>query len=127
MTRDHIIVGLDDSPSGRAVLRWAAQHALLAGSVLRAIHVLDGHTAPLRPAWTSRWRPWMRSKVPTAPTSPTCSRRSTHVRIGRWNFLEASLDRSWCEKRRMRNYWSSELGSMSGSVDCWSVRSATIA
>jgi nucleotide-binding universal stress UspA family protein len=41
MTRNHIIVGLDDSPSGRAALRWAAQHALLAGSVLRAIHVLD--------------------------------------------------------------------------------------
>jgi nucleotide-binding universal stress UspA family protein len=41
MTRIHIIVGLDDSPSGRAALRWAAQHALLASSVLRAIHVLD--------------------------------------------------------------------------------------
>jgi hypothetical protein len=41
MTRNHIIVGLDDSPSGRAALRWAAHHALLAGSVLRAIHVLD--------------------------------------------------------------------------------------
>ena len=41
MTRNHIVVGLDDSPSGRAALRWAAQHALLAGSVLRAIHVLD--------------------------------------------------------------------------------------
>jgi nucleotide-binding universal stress UspA family protein len=41
MTRNHIIVGLDDSPSGRAALQWAAQHALLAGSVLRAMHVLD--------------------------------------------------------------------------------------
>jgi nucleotide-binding universal stress UspA family protein len=41
MTRNHIIVGLDDSPSGRAALRWAAQHALFAGSVLRGIHVLD--------------------------------------------------------------------------------------
>jgi nucleotide-binding universal stress UspA family protein len=40
MTRNQIIVGLDDSPSGRAALRWATQHALLAGSVLRAIHVL---------------------------------------------------------------------------------------
>ena len=29
MTRNHIIVGLDDSPSGRATLRWATQHALL--------------------------------------------------------------------------------------------------
>ena len=35
MTRNHMIVGLDDSPSGRAALRWAAQHALLAGSTSR--------------------------------------------------------------------------------------------
>jgi nucleotide-binding universal stress UspA family protein len=35
------IVGLDDSPSGEAALRWAAQHALTAGSQLRAIHILD--------------------------------------------------------------------------------------
>src|SRR4029453_4285085 len=40
MTRIHIIVGLDDSPSGRAALRWAAQHALLAGSGLRPIDLL---------------------------------------------------------------------------------------
>ncbi|HEU4909536.1 MAG TPA: universal stress protein [Propionibacteriaceae bacterium] len=41
MTRNEIIVGLDDSPSGRAALRWAARQAVLAGSLLRAIHVLD--------------------------------------------------------------------------------------
>jgi nucleotide-binding universal stress UspA family protein len=39
--RNEIIVGLDDSPSGRAALRWAGQHALQAGPRLRAIHVLD--------------------------------------------------------------------------------------
>jgi nucleotide-binding universal stress UspA family protein len=39
--RNEIIIGLDDSPSGLAALRWAAQHALQAGSRLRAIHVLD--------------------------------------------------------------------------------------
>ena len=49
MPRNHIIVGLDDSPSGRAALRWAAQHALLAGSVLRAIHVLDWPYSSARP------------------------------------------------------------------------------
>jgi nucleotide-binding universal stress UspA family protein len=41
MTRNEIIVGLDDSPSGRAALIWAARQAVLADSLLRAIHVLD--------------------------------------------------------------------------------------
>lgn len=41
MTRNEIIVGLDDSPSGKAALGWAARQALLSESVLRAIHVLD--------------------------------------------------------------------------------------
>jgi hypothetical protein len=37
MPRNQITVGLDDSPSGRAALRWAAQYALTSGSPLRAI------------------------------------------------------------------------------------------
>lgn len=41
MSRNEIIVGLDDSPSSRAALQWAAQQALQAGTLLRAIHVLD--------------------------------------------------------------------------------------
>jgi len=41
MPRNEIIVGLDDSPSGEAALRWAARQALLAGMVMRAIHVRD--------------------------------------------------------------------------------------
>lgn len=41
MSRNEIIVGLDDSPSSRAALQWAAQQALQAGTPLRAIHVLD--------------------------------------------------------------------------------------
>jgi nucleotide-binding universal stress UspA family protein len=49
LPRNEIIVGLDDSPSGKAALRWAAQHAVLAGVALRAIHVRDwpyGSTSP---------------------------------------------------------------------------------
>jgi nucleotide-binding universal stress UspA family protein len=38
MTADQIIVGIDDSPSARAVLRWAAPYAGSAGTALRAIH-----------------------------------------------------------------------------------------
>ena len=38
MTADEIIVGIDDSPSARAVLRWAAAYARSTGTALRAIH-----------------------------------------------------------------------------------------
>ena len=41
MTSRTIVVGLDESPSSRAALKWAAKHAKLTGSVLRAVHVLD--------------------------------------------------------------------------------------
>jgi hypothetical protein len=45
MPRNEITLGLDDSPSGRAALRWAAQHALTSGLPLRAIHLWIGRTA----------------------------------------------------------------------------------
>jgi len=38
MTADEIIVGIDDSPSARAVFRGAAAHTRSTGTVLRAIH-----------------------------------------------------------------------------------------
>jgi nucleotide-binding universal stress UspA family protein len=41
MARNEIVVGLDDSPSARAALRWAAEQAIRQRIVLRAIHVLD--------------------------------------------------------------------------------------
>jgi K+-sensing histidine kinase KdpD len=41
MTADEIIVGIDDSPSACAALRWAAAYARSTGTALRAIHVVD--------------------------------------------------------------------------------------
>ena len=41
MTADEIIVGIEDSPSGRAALRWAAAYPRSAGAADRAIHVVD--------------------------------------------------------------------------------------
>jgi nucleotide-binding universal stress UspA family protein len=41
MTANEIIVGIDDSPSGRAALRWAAAYARSIGMALRAVHVVD--------------------------------------------------------------------------------------
>ena len=38
--RNEIVVGLDDSPSGKAGLQWAAQQAKSTGAVLRAVHAL---------------------------------------------------------------------------------------
>ena len=39
--KNEIVVGLDDSPSGKAALKWAAEHAKSIGAVLRAVHALD--------------------------------------------------------------------------------------
>jgi nucleotide-binding universal stress UspA family protein len=39
--KNEIVVGLDDSPSGKAALDWAAEQARSIGAVLRAVHVLD--------------------------------------------------------------------------------------
>ena len=41
MTNGAVVVGLDESSSGRAALEWAAGYARLTGRVLRAVHVLD--------------------------------------------------------------------------------------
>jgi nucleotide-binding universal stress UspA family protein len=46
MTRNEIVVGLDDSPSAKIALRWAAEQAIRRQAVLRAIHVLTGPTDP---------------------------------------------------------------------------------
>jgi nucleotide-binding universal stress UspA family protein len=46
MTRNEIVVGLDDSPSAKVALRWAAEQAVLSHAVLRAIHVLDWPYGP---------------------------------------------------------------------------------
>jgi nucleotide-binding universal stress UspA family protein len=39
--RSEIVVGLDNSPSGKAALNWAAEQARSLGAGLRAVHVLD--------------------------------------------------------------------------------------
>ena len=39
--KNEIVVGLDDSPSGKAALDWAAEHVKSVGAVLRAVHALD--------------------------------------------------------------------------------------
>lgn len=43
-TKATIIVGLDQSDSARAALEWAAEHARLTGSPLRAISIVDWPT-----------------------------------------------------------------------------------
>ena len=40
MTAEEIVVGIDDSPSARAAIRWAADYARSTGSTIRAIHVI---------------------------------------------------------------------------------------
>ena len=36
-----IVVGLDDTPTARAALEWAARHARLTEATVRAVHVID--------------------------------------------------------------------------------------
>jgi nucleotide-binding universal stress UspA family protein len=36
-----IVVGLDDTPTARAALRWASRQARLTGATVRAVHVID--------------------------------------------------------------------------------------
>jgi nucleotide-binding universal stress UspA family protein len=40
MTAKEIVVGIDDSPSAGAAIRWAADYARSTGSTLRAVHVI---------------------------------------------------------------------------------------
>jgi nucleotide-binding universal stress UspA family protein len=35
------VIGLDDTPTARAALRWAARQARLTGATVRAVHVID--------------------------------------------------------------------------------------
>jgi nucleotide-binding universal stress UspA family protein len=46
MTRNEIVVGLDDSPSAKAALRWAAEQAIRRQDVLRAVHIFDWPYGP---------------------------------------------------------------------------------
>jgi nucleotide-binding universal stress UspA family protein len=46
MTRNEIVVGLDDSPSAKAALRWAAEQAIRTQDVVRAVHVFDWPYGP---------------------------------------------------------------------------------
>ena len=41
MSMSRIVVGLDDTPTARAALRWAAEQARLTGATVRAVHVID--------------------------------------------------------------------------------------
>jgi nucleotide-binding universal stress UspA family protein len=41
MSMSRIVVGLDDTPTARAALRWAAEEARLTGATVRAVHVID--------------------------------------------------------------------------------------
>jgi nucleotide-binding universal stress UspA family protein len=48
--RNEVVVGLDDSPAGRAALWWAARYARFTFTDLRAVHVL--------PAWVDASWAW---------------------------------------------------------------------
>jgi nucleotide-binding universal stress UspA family protein len=53
MSPHEIVVGLDDSSSARAALRWAADQARRTGVVLRAVHALSWPFGVRRPGFDS--------------------------------------------------------------------------
>jgi universal stress protein family protein len=76
MTRNEIVVGLDDSPSAKAALRWAAEQAIRKRAALRAIHVLDWPYGPddgLDAPRKNFYRPSTRRRPDTWPASRGCS------------------------------------------------------
>jgi hypothetical protein len=87
--RNEVVVGLDDSPAGRAALWWAARYARFTFTDLRAIHVPPagadaswvwtvGTAALSGPALTE----WMDDTIDGPPTSST---RWPPNSTGRWN------------------------------------------
>jgi hypothetical protein len=102
MSCNVIIVGLDDSPSSRAALRWAAQNALRGGTPLRAIHVLDLPNGMSSVGWVNIPR-LTQDEIESAycTKSPKCSNRSTRCQITRSfhrrNGNSSRPHRAWCD------------------------------
>jgi nucleotide-binding universal stress UspA family protein len=74
--RNKIVVGLDDSPSGKAGLQWAAEQAKSVGAVLRAVHALG------RPhAFAAPDIPLTVEPTELAPEEPPDARRNAITRM----------------------------------------------
>jgi nucleotide-binding universal stress UspA family protein len=73
--RNEIVAGLDDSPSGKAALEWAAQQARSTGAVLRAVHALD---------WPGRPPARASLGIMDPIGGPHCDEADALGRIGRW-------------------------------------------
>ena len=85
ISRYGIVVGLDESRSARAALRWASDYARRTGLALRALHALSwpfGVRSPGLDIEAERPCPSTKSMRSAAPTLRRCSTRSTHGRIG---------------------------------------------
>ena len=57
---NEIVVGMDLSPSGRAAVSWAAEHARRTGQTLRAVHAVDVSPALNMPLGMSGVAPLMK-------------------------------------------------------------------
>jgi nucleotide-binding universal stress UspA family protein len=84
--RSQIVVGLDDSPSSKAGLQWAAEQAKSTGAVLRAVHALGrpyGFAAPDIPLTVE--------PTELTPEEPPDTRRNAITRM----FEAVSPHRDW--------------------------------
>ena len=123
-----IVVGLDDSPSARAALSWAADYARAVGARLRALHVFSEQMAAMG------WTPGVPGMVYLGER-PSTAETTARMRVV---FGQVHPDPGWVldsrtvpsvqcwsngPERRRRSFWAP--ATMSGSSDCWSVRSVT--
>ena len=84
--KSQIVVGLDDSPSSKAGLQWAAEQARSVGAVLRAVHALGrpyGFAAPDIPLTVE--------PTELTPEEPPDARRNAITRM----FEAVSPHRDW--------------------------------
>ncbi len=74
---DGIVIGLEDSETGRAAMAWAARYAQATGVPLHAVHVVD--VPPVAASWTPGFPPMAYAPTPagTSRAGPPFGRSST--------------------------------------------------
>ena len=126
-----IVVGIDDSPSSRAALDWAAKAARSSGDRLRAVHVLNAALAsPL--VWTNGF-PSMAYVAETA--APEIAKKTMAAMFDaiapepNWTleFSDGSTAQQLCTPLQVRECSWSGRESTSGSIGSSTARSATTA
>lgn len=131
MAEGDIVVGLYDSTSSRAALRWAARHANATVAPLRAVHVLEW---PIGLSAASEAGPSTKLHLPDRLVDSAYRRGMSRVfndttqrRTGRWSLPKAWSPRCLSDMAKRRGCSSSAPENISAWAECSLVPSATTA